>query len=254
MKRITIFSDNCNTWNKKDFSNIADYDLECGSCSAYGSFSYVQTNYVWRWEIYIPYNWHYGEWEEIKLYPTQAQVVLIRCGLCGEMHRLYPSFMLRGTTLTLSALIFIAYIYESSGLTWREIPEKFCDAANRIAHSTLFKAVHGLGKSLAKNDRIRGAVAELANRYPALDKAWPADKSRYAHTLSHEHSLRDLLLPLLPYKCNQEAFTGFFFNYLRPIRMLFTGLSPPISPLYPKQLSVHSQCPNFIETTRCHRK
>jgi len=231
MKRITILSDNCNTWNKKDFSNIADYDLECGSCSAYGSFSYVQTHYVWRWEIDIPYNWHYGEWEEIKLFPTQVQVVWIRCDVCGEIHRLYPSFMLRGTTLTLSALIFIAYIYESSDLTWRDIPEKFCDEVNRIAHSTLFKAIHGLGKSLVENERIRGAVAELANRYPALG-SWPPDKSRYAHTLNREHSLRDLLLPLLPYK-STESFTAFFFQYLRPLRMLLSGLSPPIHPLYP---------------------
>ncbi len=240
MKRITILSDNCNTWNKKDFTNIADYDLECGSCSAYGGFSYVQTNYVWRWEIDIPYNWQYGDWEEIKLYPTQVQIVLVSCDVCGEMHRLYPSFMLKGTTLTLSALVFIAYTYESSGLTWREIPEKFCDEVNRIAHSTLFKAVHGLGKSLVENERIRGAVAELANRYSAIGKAWSPVKSRYSHTLSHEHSLRDLLLPLLPYSYNQEAFTAFFFQYLRPLRMLLSGLSPPIRPLYPKQLPLHS--------------
>lgn len=247
MKRITILSDNCNAWNKKDFTNIADYDLECGSCSAYGRFSHVQTYYVWRWEIDVPYNWYYGEWEEIKLYPTQAQVVLIRCDLCGEMHRLYPSFILRGTTLTLPALIFITYIYESSGLTWREIPEKFCDAANRIAHSTLFKAVHGLGQSLAENERIRGAVVELASRYPALE-SWPPVKSRYAHTLNREHSLRDLLLPLLPYSYNRETFTAFFFQYLRPLRMLLSGLSPPIRSLYPKR------GPNFIETTEYRRK
>ena len=230
MKRITILSDNCNTWNRKDFTNIADYDLECGSCSAYGRFSYVHRYFIWRWEIDIPYNWQYGDWEEIKLYPTQVQIVLISCDVCGEMHRLYPSFMLKGTTLTLSALVFIAYIYESSDLTWREIPEKFCKAADRIAHSTLFKAVHGLGQSLVENERIRGAVAELANRYPAL-QSWPPVKSRHAHTLNREHSLRDLLWPLIPYK-STESFTAFFFQYLRPLRMLLSGLSPPISRLY----------------------
>jgi hypothetical protein len=241
MKRITILSDNCNAWNKKDFTNIADYDLECGSCSVYGRFSHVQTYYVWRWEIDVPYNWRYGNWEDIKLYPTQAQIVLVSCDVCGEMHRLYPSFMLKGTTLTLSALVFIAYTYESSGLTWREIPDKFCDAADRIAHSTLFKAVHGLGKGLVENDRIRGAVVELASLYSAIGKAWPPAKSRYAHTLNHEHSLRELLLPLLPYKFSQETFTRFFFKYLRPLRILLSGLSPPIHPLYP----------NFIETALC---
>ncbi len=237
MTSLTILSENCNTWNRKDFANTSDYELECSSCSAYGRFSYVRKYFIWRWEIDIPYNWQYGEWEEIKLYPTQVPIILIKCDLCGEMHRVYPSFLLKGTTLTQSTLIFIAFIYESSNLTWREIPDKFCDAANKIAHSTLFKAVHGLGKSLCDNIKIRGAVAEFVSRYlpPTLGEAWPADKSRYGHTLKHEHSLRKILLPLLHLKFSYETFTSFFFKYLRPLRTILSNLSPPISQLYSRQ-------------------
>jgi len=115
------------------------------------------------------------------------------------MHRVYPSFLVKGTTLTLSALTFIAFVYESSNLTWCDLADKFCDQENKIVHSTLFKAVHGLGKSLGEsNKKIREAVEELTSQYlfPALveesDPAWPSEKSRYEHTLKHENSLREI--------------------------------------------------------------
>jgi hypothetical protein len=234
MKSVTVISENCNSWNRKDFTNTADYDLECSSCSAYGKFSYVQKYFIWCWEIDLPFAWEYGEWEQIKLYPIQVPVVLIKCDLCGEIHRVYPSFLLKGTTLTQTALIFITFIYESSDLTWRAIPDKFCDVANKIAHSTLFKAVHGLGKSLMENNKIREAVAELVSRYLpcALDETWPAEKSHYPHTQGHEQSLREILLPLL--KFSYDTFTSYFFKYLRPLRTILFGLSPPIIKLYPR--------------------
>ncbi len=234
MKSLTVISENCNSWNRKDFTNTADYDLKCSSCSAHGKFSHVKDYFIWRWEIDIPVDWQYGKWEQIKLYPTQVQVVLIKCELCGEIHRVYPSFYLKGTTLTQTALIFITFIYESSELTWRDIPDKFCDVANIIAHSTLFKAVHGLGKSLLGNNKIREAVAELVNRYlpRALDETWPGEKSRYTHTRGHERSLRDILMPLL--KISYGTFTSYFFKYLRALRTHLFGLSPPIIKLYPR--------------------
>ncbi|MEW5921153.1 MAG: hypothetical protein AB1796_09490 [Bacillota bacterium] len=236
MQILTVISENCNTWNRKDFTNTSEHELECSLCSAYGKFSYVQKYFIWRWEIDIPYNWQYGDWDEIKLYPTQVPIVLIKCDLCGEVHRVYPSFILEGTTLTQTALIFITFIYESSNLTWRAIPDKFCDAANKIAHSTLFKAVHGLGKSLCANNKIREAVAELLSRYPSpeIDETWPAEKSHDAHTLEHEHSLREILLPLLSY----DTFTSFFFKHLRPLRTILSNLSPPISKLYTRQAPI----------------
>ncbi len=236
MTSITIVSENCNTWNRRDFTSTAEYDLECSSCSAYGKFSYVQKHFIWCWEIDIPVDWQYGKWEQIKLYPMQVAVVFIKCDLCGEIHRVYPSFYLKGTTLTRAALIFITFAYESSDLTWRAIPEKFCDAVNKIAHSTLFKAVHGLGKSLEEsNKKTRTAVEELIGRYqtPTLveegSSTWPAEKSRYEHTLKREHILRAILLPLLKFK--HDTITSHFFNYLRPLRTIISGLSPPISKL-----------------------
>ena len=235
MISITIASENCNTWQKKNHEDTAAYELECSSCSAYGSFSYLQKYFIWCWEISIPFDWEFCEWEKIKLYPTQVPIVLIKCDLCGEIHRLYPSFLLKGTTLTQAALLFITFIYESSALTWRAIPDKFCDGADKIAHSTLFKAVHGLGKSILRDNKIKEALAELVSRYqpcspPAETTTWPADKSRYAHTLADEHLLRGILLPLL--KTIHDTFTSHFFKYLHVLRILLSGLSPPVTRLY----------------------
>lgn len=232
MESLTFASENCNTWNKQDFTDTAEYDSECGSCSAYGKFSYVHKYFIWRWEIAIPADWQYGNFEEIKLYPALVRIYLVRCDQCGAMHRVYPSFVLKGTTLTQSALIFIAFIYESSTLTWRAIPDKFCDDTNKIAHSTLFKAVHGLGKSLSVNNKIREAVTELFSRFPPGAEVWPAEKSHYEHTLEYEHSLREILGAL--FGDELFTFTGFFFRYLRPLRMILSGLSPPVSRLYPR--------------------
>ncbi len=229
MKNIIFKSENCNSWNKKDFSNAANYEDECPSCSAYGEFSCVKNYFIWRWEISIPYGWQPGDWAQLKLYPTQIPIPIIKCALCGEKYRVYPSFSIKGTTLTQSALLLITYIYESSSHTWRALPDLLCDVTDKIAHSTLFKAVHGLGKSLMENHKIREAITGLINRSSESSDAWPKEKSLYAHTLEHERSLRQILRPLM--EVSERIFTSHFFKYLQHIRVNLSGLSPPISKL-----------------------
>lgn len=235
MISITIASENCNSWQKKNHEDTAVYEFECSSCSACGSFSFLQKYFIWRWEIDIPYDWKFGEWERIRLYTVQVPIILLKCDQCDQTYRVYPSFLLKGTTLTQTALIFIAFIYESSGLTWRAMPDKFCNGSDKIAHSTLFKAVHGLGESLLGNNKIKEAVADLGRRYQPCTPAWPADKSRYAHTLEHEHLLRDILLPLL--KTIHDTFSSCFFKCLHALKTLLLGLSPPVTRLYRSRLS-----------------
>ncbi len=232
MKNIILKSDNCNSWNKKDFTDSANYDHECPSCSGYGGFYYIINYFIWRWEISIPYNWQHGQWEALKLYPAQVSVPTIKCAMCGEKYRVYPSFVIKGTTLTQSALLLITYIYELSGFTWRGLSDMLCEPTDKIAHSTLFKAVHGLGNSLMENQKVRESITALMNGFLPCDsdEAWPEEKSRFAHTLGHERSLRQILKPLL--ELGYKAFTGFFFKYLRLIRRNLSWLSPPISRPY----------------------
>ena len=67
----------------------------------------------------------FGQWDAVRLYSTPVNVSEIKCEACGEIFRVYPTFVISGTTLTLSALILIAFIYEYSNLLWRDLPENF---------------------------------------------------------------------------------------------------------------------------------
>jgi len=242
MKNLYVLSENCNTWNNKNFENTSDLELECSSCSSYGELSFVYKYFIWRWEIDIPYDWKYDQWSRVRLYSALVPVLIVKCNSCGEIFRVYPSFVIEGTTLTLSALIFIAFAYESSPqLTWRLIPEHFCDEYNKIAHSTLYKAVHGFGKSF--NDResiIKEGKAELINKYSLIAKdkatipAWPPKKSLKENTQERETALRIVLLPLAYLRLEGDSFPREFFTYIRKFRSIFSTLSPPVKKIYTK--------------------
>jgi hypothetical protein len=242
MKKLYFISENCNSWNSRNFEDIFNIESECHSCSSYGSFSLVDKYTVWRWEIDIPHGWEYGQWERVRLYPVEVEIYIVQCEICGEVYRVYPSFIIKGTTLTFSALIFVAFIYEKSDLVWRDIPEKFCDEYNQIAHSTLYKAVHGLGKSITDNEnKIRDGIRDFFNRYLSLPEkesevsVWPSEKSLHEHTLRREAALRELLLPLAAFfKFMDYSFFRLFYTYIRPVRTILSGVDPPVGRLYKK--------------------
>lgn len=238
MKKIYVPADNCNTWNVGNSENIFGIELECSSCSSFGNFSLSYQYPIWRWEVDIPYDWKYGQWDRIRLYPIHIRIFVIKC-TCGEEYRIYPSFVLKGTTLTLAALIFIAFVYESSELTWRDIPEKFCTEEDRIAHSTLYKAIHGLGKSiLVQEEKVREGIKKLQAVYLPQNEAplpgRPRTKALYEHTREQEAAVHRILLPI-SYHCMAEPlFAKVFYAYLRPLRMILSSLDPPIWKIYNK--------------------
>jgi len=213
-------------------------ELECSSCSSFGNFSLSYQYFIWRWEVDIPYDWQYGQWARIRLYPVQIKVFVVKCA-CGEEYRIYPSFVLPGTTLTLSALIFVAFVYGFSELTWRDIPEKFCTEEDRIAHSTLYKAVHGLGKSmLVQEEKIWEGIQKLHAAYlPQNEVALPGrprTKALYEHTREREAAVHNVLLPLSYHRLTESLFVRVFYTYLRPLRLISSSLDPPVWKLYNK--------------------
>ncbi|MEW5897983.1 MAG: hypothetical protein AB1652_02275, partial [Bacillota bacterium] len=150
--------------------------------------------------------------------------------------RVSPSFLIAGTTLTLSAVAFVAFAYETSGLTWRDLPEKFFDGRDKIAHSTLYRAVHKTGKLLESN-RL---VADLRRRYlPAPKKerivplegfGWSPPKSLFTHTIARELGARCFVKELLPGKSG--GFTELFHRHLDNWNRIFTGWQKPLPLLY----------------------
>jgi hypothetical protein len=143
--------------------------------------------------------------------------------------------MLRETTLTLPALIFISFIYESSKITWREIPQKLCSPNEQIAHSTLYKAVHRLGQLCV----ISREVEKLRCQYLLVfedektDRPWPLAKSFFNHTLCRENGLRDMLAGLLAHAQSLD-FGKAFYSFINALNRLVIRIKVILPDIYGK--------------------
>jgi len=251
--------ENCKAWNSWNSADIPKDELQCDSCSAMGSFSFSETPIlITCWDVVIPQDWEYGQWNRIWLFPIQVHTYQVKCASCGTVSRVYPSFVIKGTTLTLQALIFIVYVYSTSTLTWRDMVEKFCPEMDRIAHSTLYKAVHGLGKSLlTQADKVQEGLRKLHAAYAHASGSLPGSlpgnlsgnlsdiaiqaisgiplvKARLPHTRAREKVLHTLILPLSWLRSSEPVFLRAFFTFIKPVRVIQSALSPPIRKLYPK--------------------
>lgn len=192
---------------------------------------------IGRWEIYIPIDWKFGEWESIRLLYVPVDILFVKCQACQKKFPIYPSFVIKGTTLTFSALVFCAFAYECSDLKWRDLPEKFCKEHDKIAHSTIFKAVQGIGKCMADDcNEMQEGVAELAKRYSPADKSTveitPAihEKSVTEHTIRRERAVREMVSPLAA--TGFRNFVHFFYTYIRALRKILSGSDPPVRRIY----------------------
>jgi len=224
------------TWTNEKCENTGDLVEECPNCASISSFEYEYTSTEWRWDIVVPENWTFGQWEQAELLPVQVPLPACRCKQCSQMVKIIPSFCLSGTTLTLQALAFIGFVYECSELSWRDLPNKFCEKENRIAHSTLYKAVHGVGKLVFTGQEIeylRQKYLPINNPVePDQALVWPPPKSVFTHTIARENGIRMLLEKLLPVKSLKEKFREFFFRFINPLNRIFAKWNKPIPQLY----------------------
>ncbi|WP_240984903.1 hypothetical protein [Acididesulfobacillus acetoxydans] len=191
---------------------------------------------IFCWDLELPENWQVPEWESARLVLKQVPQPVLRCCQCGTLIKVIPSFLVQGTKLTLSALIFVALAYEASELTWRELPQKFCDPVNRMAHSTLYKAVQALGRFIHSDAEFRKLCEE---HLPAVKTIpgwpiphWPPPKSIYTHTVIREKGVRLLLRFLWPYQPHIPEILGYFLSALE---RLFVNSKKQIPMLYPKE-------------------
>jgi len=166
MHKLTVYSESCSIWNDGQLEKTGLYELDCEDCLSESSLSIIKSEDIWKWDIYIPPDWTFGDWYAVRLFLVKLKKYVVKCEICNAKYRVYPSFVLPGTSLTLFALIFIAFVYERSRLTWRDLPKYFCHVNNMIVHSTLYKAVHGLAGSLCKyNCIVSEGKHELAVKY-----------------------------------------------------------------------------------------
>jgi len=133
-------------------------------------------------------------------------------------------------------LIFVAFIYEYSTLVWRDIPEKFCDENDKIAHSTIYKAVHGLGKSIDDDDKkIKDAIQKLHDKYlkelntDLVPAPTMPEKSLYEHTRKRVAAARFLLSPfLIVFNNVHTEFPRLFYAYTRSAGLILSNIDPPV--------------------------
>ena len=236
MISLTYFFPSCKKWNEEKTKNIAQEIDQCPYCSAIHTLQYHSVRTVWHWHIELPDDWKFPQWELVKLFPLQVQQPVLRCTQCGELSKVIPSFLLRGTTLTLPALTFVTFAYVFSDLTWRDLPRKFCSEDNRIAHSTLYKAVHSLGMSLATNLELRNLCQKyLPDANPTPNKPvanWPPPKAIYTHTVIRVNGARSLLNFLWPGRPGNNSFPERFHRTVIALSQVFVKRNKPIPSLY----------------------
>jgi len=53
---------------------------------------------VWRWDLELPGDWQFPQWESVRLFPIQIHQPVLRCSQCGEHIKVIPSFLQPGTS------------------------------------------------------------------------------------------------------------------------------------------------------------
>lgn len=238
MNSITLLAPVCKTWTDEKCKNISLEIGICPACASINTFQYLHTCHRWHWDIVIPENWTFGQWDQIKLSPVRVALPVYCCTECNEQIKITPSFCLRGTRLTLQALAFISFVYETTELTWRDLPEKLCDENNKIAHSTLYKAAHGTGKLMATEQELqRLHLKYQPSNCPVQSEppsVWPPPKSIFTHTVAREKGLRLFLINLLPGKVLHRKFLEYFYCWIHFSNRIFTKWNKAINNIYSK--------------------
>lgn len=233
MFNLSYFHPNCKAWTEQKALNIDQEIEECPYCSAIRSLKCESMAPVWCWDLELPEGWLFPQWESVRLFPIQVNQPVLRCSQCAEHIKVIPSFIQNGTTLTLPALIFVAFAYEFSNLTWRDLPQKFCDQDNRIAHSTLYKAIHGIGRLIQTDSEFRQLclqnlpILKIVPNWPI--PKWPPPKSIYVHTVIREKGVRFLIRFLWPY---YQYIPEVFDRFVIALERVFVNSNKQVPALY----------------------
>ena len=101
MKNVTCFSPSCKIWIKKDPADMAALLVQCTDCGAICSFKPVSIKWITEWDIDIPEDWQFGQWDLVCLHPVSVPRPVLQCTACNLRVLLTPSFILKGDTTDL---------------------------------------------------------------------------------------------------------------------------------------------------------
>lgn len=207
----------------------------CPLCE--GTDGFLLKKYTTRdmWEIIIPKDWvvNVGELEDVWLVPVRVAIPNVTCSTCGAKCKVLPLFILPGTSLTVRALAVVAMVYEATGISWRKLVDKLCREFECIAHSTLFRAVRGLGKSLLVQEVMEQFEDSLMIVEEKREQHWRSLKSIKEHTIAEEGTVRVLLGALLPRLSNKDFLLA-FSRYINKLHRTFRKIGISLAKLYPR--------------------
>lgn len=72
---------------------------QCPDCGAIHGFQFKSLEWIEQWDIRIPEDWEYGQWDRAELYRVAIPLPVFVCESCMHKLRLKPSFILKGTPL-----------------------------------------------------------------------------------------------------------------------------------------------------------
>jgi len=191
---------------------------------------------IWKWDITIPEDWQHGDWDSISLFPVHVPLPIVRCEICGKYLRVDPGFIIKGTILTITALVFGAFAYEckNSRLTWRMIIDKFCRGTEKLSHSTLYTAVHKFGSLIAESElfkKLKFSIPDLSEHIDNEENQ-SALKSKYDHTKKREKCVRNILCLLVVMLMNEGKFLSIFLRYTETLQHLLKSSKYSLPRLY----------------------
>jgi len=205
----------------------------------------TKIHYVWRIDADIMEGWLVCLRAMARLFWTRVSIICARCERCRCKIKIVPACLIKGTRLTLEALVFTTLAKEISGISWRELCDLLCSDGDGCVFSTLYEAVHRVGKFLDSEKmelfewarRVSNTAPEpYLLRTEAITEGFGPLSARYDHTISREMSARSLVGGLVAdgilYAIN---FIGLFSAHISLWSQIWSAWSKAIPPLYQRK-------------------
>ncbi len=210
-------------------------ELNCGLCSFRGEFEFLckKVRKIYDLDVSI---FNSENLSTMSIKSDVIPILVMRCPVCGNHFYVLPSFIIKGTTLTLRTILYVAMMYESMKYSWRDLAN-ILGGDVAIAHSVLYIAVHALGKTVENDQEMQHLMSLYPEIFPQteeVEEVWPPEKSVKENTKKRELGVRRVLTGLYRGFCRDKSFFDTLFNKLQEkVAGIFTNFGITLATLYP---------------------
>jgi hypothetical protein len=171
---------------------------ECPLCAKKDGFKHLITKYRQGIDVEIPCDFDISKINDCKLIFVEIPYLIVECKCCCEKIKIIPSFLIKGTRLTLSALTIVSIFYHTIPKeSWRSLNEKICYSCDNIAHTTLYRGYHALGKNLKDSKELLKEILNNDTKSTFEEVNNIHQKARKKNTKIREKMVIKLFLMLL---------------------------------------------------------